>query len=132
MLNDMAEICPGVELSLFADDSATYKSGRNLSTLIDDIQRALDHTPIWCEDWGLQLSLNKTNIVIFTHRVKYNVKPIYYNGQVIKVHEKAKFLGMIFDKRLTWRSHIQYIVGRCASRLNLMRSLAGTRWGGGK
>ena len=95
MINDMAEICPGVELSLFADDSATYKSGRNLSLLISDIQRALDHISNWCDDWGIQISLKKSNIVIFTHRVKYNVTPIVYKGNPLKVEDKVKFLGMI-------------------------------------
>jgi hypothetical protein len=132
MINDMAEICPEVEHSLFADDSAVYKSGRNLSVLINDIQRALDLLTDWCDDWGLQISLKKSTIVIFTHRIKYKVKPILYKGVSIKIEDKAKFLGMIFDKRLTWQSHIRYIADRCSARLNLMRSLAGTRWGASK
>src|SRR5206468_3671693 len=132
MINDIAEICPGVELSLFADDSATYKSGRNLSLLIGDIQKALDHISNWCDDWGLQISLKKSSVVIFIHRIKYKVTPIVYNGNPLKVEDKVKFLGMIFDKRLSWQSHAQYIVGRCAAGLNLMRSLTGTRWGASK
>jgi ribonuclease HI len=132
MINDMAEIVTDVELSLFADDSSVYRSGRKLATIIDDIQRALDHISDWCDDWGLQISLKKSTIVIFTHRVKYEAKPIIYKGEAIKVEEKVKFLGMIFDKRLNWRSHTQYIVDRCAARLNLMRSLAGAGWGASK
>src|SRR5206468_1916036 len=97
-----------------------------------DIQRALDHISNWCDDWGLQISLKKSSVVIFTHRVKYNVTPIVYKGNPLKVEDKIKFLGMIFDKRLSWQSHVQYIVGRCAARLNLMRSLTGTRWGASK
>jgi ribonuclease HI len=121
-----------VELSLFADDSAAYKSGRNLSQLINDIQKALDFISNWCDDWGLRISLTKTNIVIFTHRIKYKTKPIIINGNEIKITDKTKFLGMIFDKRLTWRHHIQYVVDRCKARLNLMRSLTGTGWGASK
>ena len=80
MINDMAEICPGVELSLFADDSATYKSGKDLKTLVSDIQKALDHISDWCDDWGLQISLKKSSVVVFTHRVKYKVEPILFKG----------------------------------------------------
>jgi len=74
MINDMAEVCPGMELSLFADDSAAYKSGRNLSHITSNIHRALDLISNWCDDWGLRISLTKTTIVIFTHRVKYKTK----------------------------------------------------------
>ena len=39
---------------------------------------------------------------------------------------------MIFDKELSWANHIDYIVDKCKKRLNLMRSLTGSKWGANK
>ena len=39
---------------------------------------------------------------------------------------------MFFDRQLTWKDHINYIIDRCQKRLNLMRSLTGSTWGAPK
>ena len=71
--------------------------------------------------------------VIFTHKIKYDTSPVLtICGSLLKFENKAKFLGMILDKRLTWNEHVKYIEDRCKARLNLMRSLSGTNWGASK
>jgi ribonuclease HI len=133
MINDIEIGGNGVDLSLFADDSATYKSGKNLNKLIKDVQNSLDHISSWADKWGIKISATKSIGVIFTNKRKYEVsKKLNINGRELKFEDKIKFLGIIFDKELTWRDHIEYIVSRCNKRLNLMRSLTGTQWGASK
>ena len=43
-----------------------------------------------------------------------------------------KFLGVIFDSKLTWNEHIRYVITRCSKRINLLRALTGTDWGANK
>ena len=40
-----------------------------------------------------------------------------------------KFLGVIFDTRLTWRDLLSKVEDKCRRVMNLMRCLAGTEWG---
>ncbi len=40
-----------------------------------------------------------------------------------------KFLGVIFDSRLTWADHIKKIEGKCNKVINVMRCLTGREWG---
>jgi hypothetical protein len=40
-----------------------------------------------------------------------------------------KNLGIIFDRKLTWRLHAEYIQRRCHARVNFMKSIAGQSWG---
>lgn len=40
-----------------------------------------------------------------------------------------RFLGLIFDSRLTWREHVQGIVKSSKGVLNIMRCLTGREWG---
>ena len=39
------------------------------------------------------------------------------------------YLGVNFDKRQTWKSHIGIAEAKARKKLNSMRKLAGTTWG---
>jgi len=54
------------------------------------------------------------------------------NGESVKVENKAKFLGIIFDSQLNWNSYISYIVDKCKKGLNLLRAISGNKWGANK
>src|ERR1700690_3071009 len=106
MINDMEQsVTRGVQLSLFADDSATYKSGRNLAQLRKDIQENVDSIYDWCTTWGFKISINKSCAVIFTKSKKHikNLSPIKINGDALKYEKEVKFLGVFFNTKLTGR-----------------------------
>src|SRR5206468_10095883 len=131
MINDLK--VSKSELSLFADDSSTFKTGRNLKLINKGIQTSLDQIQTWCDTWGFKISVAKTCAVLFTHKSKTELPfPLTLNGQAIKTENKVKFLGVWFDSRLQWNVHVDYIVTKCKKRLNLMRSLTGMHWGASK
>jgi hypothetical protein len=37
-------------------------------------------------------------------------------------------MGLILDRQLTWRSHIETVKVKCSKRLNLLRNPAGAQW----
>ena len=47
------------------------------------------------------------------------------NGTLIPVVEQTKFLGVIFDNKLTFLSHIRYLKEKCVKALNLLLTLPG-------
>ena len=51
------------------------------------------------------------------------------NGTLIPVVEQTKFLGVIFDNKLTFLPHIRYLKEKCVKALNLLRVVAHTFWG---
>jgi len=134
MINDIDTPVKNVQLSLYADDSAMWKTGRNLDIIIRDIQRYLDQLVKFFNDWGLKISSDKTVAIVFTHcrNTKLDDVKLYVNGKTIKIQKSVKFLGIIFDQDMSWKSHIDNIVERCNKRLNLMRVMASTRWGASK
>ena len=99
-----------------------------------EIQKNVDQIQCWCEMWGFKISIEKSCTVIFTNKKRPAnlIKPIEINGKSIKTEKEVKFLGMTMDQSLTWESHVKYITDKCKKRINLMKSLAGTRWGAGK
>ena len=133
MINDLPEILGDVESSLFADDSCIYKSGRNLKFITNSIQNSVDQLQNWCDTWGFKISTDKTVAVLFTRRKQNKLhKDLNLKGIKIKLEKSAKFLGMYFDSRMTWKEHINYVTEKCKKRLNLMRMLSGQTWGASK
>jgi len=51
------------------------------------------------------------------------------NSTLIPVVEQTKFLGVIFDIKLTFLPHIRYLKEKCVKALNLLRVVAHTSWG---
>ena len=50
-------------------------------------------------------------------------------GQDIGSKFELKYKGIWFDKRLTWKRHVEHIEMKCRKVLNLMRAVAGYDWG---
>ena len=132
MINDLPECLSGVESTLFADDSCIFKSGKDLESIVASIQVNLHNIATWCDQWGFKINTEKTVAVLFTHRIDKIESKLVINGKEIKVEKTAKFLGVIFDSRLTWNAHIAYIEDKCRKRLNLLRMVSGQTWGASK
>jgi len=127
MINDMPNSLSSTSVSLFADDSTFFKPGPNIIWLQRAVQKDLDVLQHWCNTWGFKISTEKTVGVLLTHSTnRPNIK-IEVGGSPINIKHSARFLGMIFDKSLTWSEHIEYVINKCNKRLNLMRAVSGTR-----
>ena len=57
---------------------------------------------------------------------------IKLDGTSIKVADEAKFLGLVFDRRLTFRAHVKYLKTVCDKALNMLRVVGHTDWGADK
>ncbi len=54
------------------------------------------------------------------------------DGTLIPVVEETKFLGILFDKKLTFIPHIKNLKAKCLKALNLLKVIAHTDWGADK
>jgi len=52
------------------------------------------------------------------------------NGKHIPVVEETKFLGLVFDRKLTFVPHLRYLRTNCLKALDFLRVVAHTSWGG--
>ena len=53
---------------------------------------------------------------------------LHLYGSPIPVFEESKFLGMIFDRKLSFIPHIKYLKAKCLKALNLLKALSHTSW----
>jgi ribonuclease HI len=54
---------------------------------------------------------------------------LYLNGSRIEVVPEFKFLGLIFDSKLSFKPHINYLLTKCNKALNLLRVVSSLDWG---
>ncbi|KAJ8391541.1 hypothetical protein AAFF_G00088630, partial [Aldrovandia affinis] len=69
MINDLfEEVGSGFGFSLYADDGALWKRGKNVRYVVKQLQRALGVVERWSALWGLRISTAKTKFVVFGRR----------------------------------------------------------------
>ena len=79
------------------------------------------------------ISASKSSCVVFTLRnqpVPRIVNPLHINSRPIPENSSHVFLGITLDSRLTYRLHSIKTQTRGHRRLNVLRALSGTKWGG--
>ena len=60
---------------------------------------------------------------------KKQASPIKIGTHTLKEEDQATYIGVTFDKRLTWKTHTLCTEGKARKKLAIMRKLAGTTWG---
>ena len=121
--------------AIFADDNSAWKSGRNVTHLNQAMQRHVDNVADWSSRWGFKLSEKKSTAVLFTRSTRPAITAevtLKINGVAVPVEKEAKFLGVIFDSRLSWKAHISHVVTKCKRAVNLLRCVSGHSWGASK
>jgi hypothetical protein len=73
------------------------------------LQRGLSAIEAWCERWNIQINGGKAQAVYFSHRLIPPEAHLTLNGWNIPFVNDVKYLGVIFNKRITWRLHIEMI-----------------------
>ena len=57
----------------------------------------------------LTINYDKTKFMIFTQKKHFNDCKINIDNHKIEPVKQMKYLGIVFDDKLTWKSHIQHI-----------------------
>ena len=129
-INDIFDgVDEGVDGSLYADDCAFWIGDNNFDVAYHKVQDTLNCIAEWSNRWGLMVSGNKSSCVVFSKRRVPPFVNFTINDQEVNQCNSVKFLGMVFDSKLTWEKHIKYIIGKCSSSFNLLCMLSHTTWG---
>jgi hypothetical protein len=91
----------GVHLALFADDTSLYVTDREEGYVLRKPQRGLTLVESWCERWNIKINEAKTQAIYFYHRRKPVEALFTLNGRSFPFIFHIKYLGVIFDKRIT-------------------------------
>ncbi|XP_036148374.1 uncharacterized protein LOC118647462 [Monomorium pharaonis] len=101
-----------------------------VKTLLELTQRTLEVIEEWCGETGLAVNPLKTGLVIFTRR--YKVGPVegpVLGGTRLVPTVSTKYLGVILDRKLTWKEHLENRCRSVCSYFWICRKTFGQTWG---
>ena len=107
LINDIGDELPAaVGRSLFVDDLAVWFSASSVRHVSRQLQLAVVRLERWTAENGLRFSTSKTTAVHFCRRRCTDpYLGIHLYGQPIPTQPVARFLGVLFDSRLSYRNH---------------------------
>ncbi len=76
-------------LILYADDTIILSESK------EGMQNALDIFQTYCEQWHLQVNVNKTKVMVFCKRKSRTVYDFKLNGESLEVIDKYTYLGVV-------------------------------------
>ena len=121
---------PGVDCSLYVDDFLSCYRSKNMNTIERQLQLNLNKIQKWSTENEFKFSKSKTVCMHFCHLRKAHNDPILtLYGTPFPEVEENKFLGVIFDRKLSFIPHIKQLKAKCQKALNLLRVVAHTDWG---
>jgi len=81
-----------------------------MATIERQLQQNLNKIQKWADENGFRFSSSKTVCMHFCRLRKLHQEPaLILNGSQIPVVSEYKFLGAIFDNKLSFIPHIKYI-----------------------
>lgn len=125
-VNDLPNINSILNTIMFADDTNFFYSHSNFEELIKTINTELNKSSNWLKANRLSLNIDKTHFMIFSSLQKslptINESVEIFNSPVSRV-TSTKFLGIIIDENLTWRSHIAKVESKIAKNIGIINKL---------
>ena len=106
-INDLPNSLTSLSPVLFADDTTLHYSHSDLHNLCDIINNDLNHLKDWLNANYLTLNTSKSYYIIFSLR---DVPPdlnITIQNVSLEKKSEGKFLGIIIDEKLNFKSHIK-------------------------
>ena len=119
-----------IELAQFADDSAFLTSSHRTPTIVGRLQRTSTRVVRYFTSLGVRVNGAKSEATIFTRKVAERHRPtsvLSVDGTDVPWSDSVKYLGMILDKRLTYRHHVQHLIERSEKAMKCLYPLINRR-----
>jgi hypothetical protein len=116
---------------LFADDLCYFQVYRKKRTSIKQIQIYLDRIEKWLKTWRLLMAPHKCNYIVFSNDKKNQEEDLEIKlfGEKLNKSVNPTFLGIRFDKYLSFKNQLKYLKEACMKRINVIKVLANKSWG---
>ena len=120
-INDLSTVSKILTSVLFADDTTLLDSDSNLTTLINRFNIELVSIVNWLNANRLSLNIDKTNFMTFRPKNRNDPSPdIMISGTKINQVDKAKFLGVIIDSKLSWSDHTKHVIKKISKGIGII------------
>ena len=117
----VSNIQPPVKPLLDSDDLTLYIKGKNFISMTHLMQSAICTVKNWFT--AFTFSSEKRRGILFSKIRPPPVLVLKLCNQNIAFQATIKYLGIIFDQKLTWKDHTRSIIQECYKTLALLKIL---------
>ena len=119
--NIVKSVCLGVECFLYVDDFCICYRSKHMHTIERQLQQVLNNLSKWSSENGFKFSKTKTKCMHSCQSRKLHLDPeLTLDDVQIEVVTEFKSLGLLFDSKLSFIPHINYLSNKCQKALNLL------------
>lgn len=113
----------------FADDVLLVFDGETALEVQSRANDALAYVHLWGVKNKLKFAPHKTNAMVMTRKLKFDIPRLSMGGAVIGMTDEIKVLGLIIDRKLTFNSHTANICRRALNVYKQLSRAAKISWG---
>lgn len=117
----------GCRLQAYADDVLLIAHNKNVTSLEQNINLALDRIHGWGEGVKLEFGPDKTQAIAFTSRA--TSCQIHMKQQQLLFVDHIKYLGILIDNRLSFTKHVDYIIDKVQKLYHRLCLFIRPTWG---
>ena len=124
-INDLHHCSDFFDFHLFADDANLFSRHKNINTLESSINSELNKVNTWLCGNKLSLNVEKSNFVLF-HPIQRKISSNFVltiNNNNIPRCMFVKYLGILIDSNLSWKSHIDSICKKIKRSVGMLSKL---------
>ena len=123
-----------VTTAMYADDVSILATANSLTQAQKALQNAVSAVDNWSNKWKLNLNSTKSESTFFTlSNAELDWKPSIKIGEkIVPFNRTPKFLGVTFDRLLSFKPHVEETVRKAERKMSLIRAVANTSWGSRK
>ena len=119
-INDFPSVLSTAECLIFADDIKMFKIIKSYNDCVA-FQQDIINFEVWCKQNDLDLNLSKCSVISYNHLLNPIIFDYFLKGfKLLRVHQ-VKDLGVVFDDKLNFSSHVSYIVSKANSMLGFLK-----------
>jgi hypothetical protein len=119
----------GCVKAIYADDTALKSTGgrHEIKNIVKKLQNGLKTLEKFFSKWKIKLNHDKTEAILFSHSIilnrEKNSNKIVFNEQSIEWKNQIKYLGLILDSKLIFKSNTQNSLTKTKKAISILYPL---------
>ena len=122
-INDMPLSSMKLIIKLFADDSLLFVHGKNFAEIQETLNIELPKIEAWFLSNKLTINASKTEYMINGRIQSENPLNICLNNTALNKSNSVKYLGVMIDDQLNWKTHIELLEKKLSTACALVCKL---------
>lgn len=119
-INDLPQNIKFAKCLMFADDVKLFLKVSNLSDCFN-LQQDLKNFQTWCDSNNLHLNIGKCCVMSYSKSHSHIIYNYLLNDVTLTRKTEVKDLGIIFDIKMKFDKHHDYVVSKAYSRLGFIK-----------